>query len=35
MPYWILTIVICVILWVLGSAVIVIGARWIDHREPN
>ena len=35
MTLWMLTIVICTAAWVLGSAVVVLGATWLVRHEPH
>jgi hypothetical protein len=34
MPHWVLTIAICTVLWILGTVVIALGARWLV-RQPD
>jgi hypothetical protein len=35
MPLWVLTIVICAAVWVVGSLLVAFGARWLVHHEPH
>jgi hypothetical protein len=35
MSHWLLTIVICSAIWVLGTAAVVTGARWLVRHEPD
>lgn len=35
MPLWVLTIVICSLIWVIGTAVVVLGATWLVRHEPH
>ena len=35
MTLWMLTIAICTAVWVLGSAVVVLGATWLVRHQPH
>ena len=35
MPLWMLTIVICAAIWVIGSIAVVLGATWLVRHEPH
>ena len=35
MTLWELTIVICGLVWVLGSILVVLGATWLVRHEPG
>lgn len=35
MPLWVLTIVICGAVWVVGSIAVVLGATWLVRHEPH
>jgi len=35
MTLWELTIVICGLVWVLGTILVVIGATWLVRHEPS
>ena len=35
MPLWVLTIVICSLIWVIGTAIVVLGATWLVRHEPH
>jgi|tagenome__1003787_1003787.scaffolds.fasta_scaffold20791232_2 hypothetical protein len=35
MDMWLLTIVICVALWIVGTIGIVFAARWLVTHEPH
>jgi hypothetical protein len=35
MQLWVLTIVVCASVWVLGSVLVALGARWLVHHDPD
>jgi hypothetical protein len=35
MPLWLLTVLICSIVWVLGTIAVVLGATWLVRHEPH
>jgi hypothetical protein len=35
MPLWVLTIVICSVLWVLGTVAVAAGAVWLNRHQPH
>ena len=35
MPLWALTIVICSIVWIVGTIFVVVGATWLVRHEPH
>ncbi len=35
MPLWIVTVVICAIVWVVGSVLVAFGATWLVRHQPH
>jgi hypothetical protein len=35
MPLWLVTVVICTAVWVVGSVFVVVGALWLVRHEPH
>lgn len=35
MPLWVLTIVICAVILVLGTAAVTVGAVWLNRHQPH
>jgi hypothetical protein len=35
MPLWVLTIIICAAVWVLGTIFVVLGATWLVRHEAD
>jgi hypothetical protein len=35
MTLWMLTIAICASVWVLGTILVVAGATWLVHHQPD
>ena len=35
MPLWVLVIVICATVWVIGTVLVVLGATWLVRHEPH
>jgi heme/copper-type cytochrome/quinol oxidase subunit 1 len=35
MPLWLVTVLICSIVWVIGTIVVVVGATWLVRHEPH
>jgi len=35
MPLWVLVIVICATVWVIGTVLVVFGATWLVRHEPH
>jgi len=35
MPLWVLTIVICAVIWVIGTIFVAVGATWLVRHQPH
>jgi hypothetical protein len=35
MPLWVIVIVICATVWVIGTVLVVVGATWLVRHEPH
>ena len=35
MPLWLLTVLICSVVWVIGTILVVLGASWLVRHEPH
>ena len=35
MPLWVITIVICSVIWVLGTIAVTMGAVWLNRHQPH
>ncbi|HEY6961336.1 MAG TPA: hypothetical protein VI408_05530 [Gaiellaceae bacterium] len=35
MELWVLTIVVCSVVWVAGTILVALGANWLVHHQPD
>jgi hypothetical protein len=35
MQLWVLTIVICSVIWVIGTVLVAVGATWLVRHQPD